>query len=103
MKSILLFCVFTVTITSLHGSVSLMAPDPNPNHPGHCNSDESGPMENGEMKTLPGCLRAQCLGDGSIEIASCGISSLNGKRCYPSKDNKKPYPECCQPDLTNCK
>ncbi|XP_074028228.1 uncharacterized protein [Leptinotarsa decemlineata] len=95
-----LFCVFATFIVGLNAAVYHLGRDPNnSDHPGHCNSNDTGLIKHGETKTIPWCVRAVCYSDGSIELASCGVMGVatptGTKRCYPIKDSKKPYPDCC--------
>ncbi|CAH0557770.1 unnamed protein product [Brassicogethes aeneus] len=75
------------------GALSQIPPDKTPGHPGFCNSNDTGPMEQGGTKQLKNCVVAWCNHDASITLASCGVVSFEG--CKKVQDFTKPYPDCC--------
>ncbi|XP_018567738.1 uncharacterized protein LOC108908253 [Anoplophora glabripennis] len=91
MKFLLFACAFLTVLSAVYGAVAIQLADPD--HPGHCYSDEFGQMNYGDEKTLENCVRAFCSDDGTISLASCGLiaapcGSIPG-------DLSKPYPDCC--------
>ncbi|ENN77758.1 hypothetical protein D910_05723 [Dendroctonus ponderosae] len=62
--------------------------------PGHCWSELTGPMKNGEERQIPKqCVQASCGESRDVVIASCGVAK--GPNGASETDYSKPYPECC--------
>ncbi|XP_050328678.1 uncharacterized protein LOC126758450 [Bactrocera neohumeralis] len=68
-------------------------------HPGKCTVSETVILSPGEVTITSGiCARITCENEeGLAEIASCGSQApLEGCEWGDPKDEKAPYPECCE-------
>ncbi|XP_019876640.1 U-scoloptoxin(16)-Ssd1a [Aethina tumida] len=90
--TIVLFMCICI-IASTFAAVAIIPADKTPGHPGHCNSDLTGPLEKGETKQLKDCTIGVCSDDGSIHLESC--SPFQAPGCEIVEDKGKPYPDCC--------
>ncbi|CAH0557775.1 unnamed protein product [Brassicogethes aeneus] len=93
MKFVILFVCLCAIFQVSFGALAQIPADETPGHPGFCNSEETGPMKQSEIKQLKKCQQARCNNDGSITLESCGTVHVKG--CKLEQDFTKPYPDCC--------
>ncbi|CAG9762284.1 unnamed protein product [Ceutorhynchus assimilis] len=91
-KLTLFLSVFLAVVSIVFSWQAVVPKDPD--EPGHCYYEETGPMKKGEVKDIENaCTEAYCDVDGTMLLTSCGVAMVNDKRVEP--DFSKPYPECC--------